>query len=128
MIDEEEEKFRKKFPKISEEINREKSNIPITRIRSKDVQEEEEDKNLFDELRNPDVISFIRRAENSEQANEIIDYCLEKGEIDEEYANKLKLQLALYGVRSFGSKKEPGYYEKKFRKNRLEKNEKRKLD
>lgn len=118
MIDEEEEKFRKKYPKISEEIEKEKTNIPITRIRSKDVQEESEE---FDELRNPDVISFIRRAENSEQANEIIDYCLEKREIDEEFANKLKLQLALHGVRSFGSKKEPGYYEKKFRKKEKEK-------
>jgi hypothetical protein len=121
MIDEEEEKFRKKYPKISEEIEKEKTNIPITRIRSKEAEEESGDKSLFDELRNPDVISFIRRAENSDQANEIIDYCLEKGEIDEEYANKLKLQLALYGVRSFGSKKEPGYYEKKFRKKQKKK-------
>jgi len=76
-----------------------------------------------DELRNPDVISFLRRAETDEQALEIINFCQKRGEISEEYANELKVQLGIYGIRSFGTKKEPGYYEKKYREQQRKKDE-----
>ncbi|MHA1268619.1 MAG: DUF2095 family protein [Candidatus Helarchaeota archaeon] len=117
MVEEDEEEFKRKYPHLSEELVSKNKNIAITSIRSEDVPEKDtKTKNKVpDELRNPDVISFIRRADTEEQAIEIINFCLKNGDINEDYANELKLQLTLYGVRSFGAKKEPGYYEKKYR-------------
>jgi len=58
----------------------------------------------------PDAIDFIRRCDNEKQAKEIIDYLEKKGEITPEYARRLRRQLREKGVRSFGTKKEEGYY------------------
>ncbi|HYA77137.1 MAG TPA: DUF2095 family protein, partial [Verrucomicrobiae bacterium] len=65
-----------------------------------------------DKLRhfNPCVLDFIRRCETELQAEEIIAYLQKKGEITQEYAEKLRCQLKREGVRSFGSKKEEYYY------------------
>ncbi|MHA1311163.1 MAG: DUF2095 family protein [Candidatus Helarchaeota archaeon] len=114
-ISDDEEKFKKEFPNLLKEILENKSNLTIRSIRSKETSDNSEDNKIPDELQNPDVISFIRRADTDGQAIEIINYCLKRGEIDQNYANELKTQLLLYGVRSFGTKKEPGYYEKKYR-------------
>jgi len=59
---------------------------------------------------NPDVIDFLRRCDNEKQAYEIIDYLEKRKEISAEYASQLRKQLRERGVRSFGSKKEDGYY------------------
>ena len=67
-----------------------------------------------DELRNPDTISFIRRCDTIDQAKEIIQFQLKCGELTEEQAKRLLDQLEHEGLRSFGSKKEYGYYENKF--------------
>lgn len=58
----------------------------------------------------PDAIDFIRRCETEEQVLEIIEFMEKRGELSSEYASKLKRQLKERGVRSFGSKKEPGWY------------------
>lgn len=58
----------------------------------------------------PDVIDFLRRCDKSKQAEEIISYLKDRGEISPEYARKLRKQLRKRGVRSFGSKKEDDYY------------------
>jgi hypothetical protein len=58
----------------------------------------------------PDVIDFIRRCDTHEQAAEIIAYMEKRGEIQKQYAAKLRKQLKEKGVRSFGSKKEEGHY------------------
>lgn len=58
----------------------------------------------------PDAIDFIRRCDNENQAKEIIDYLEKRGEITPEYARRLRRQLREKGVRSFGTKKEEGYY------------------
>ena len=123
MNDDDDDEFRKSFPKLSKELDDDSINIPITSIRSEDSTQENEKQVLSDELRNPDVISFIRRADTDEDALEIIDFLLKRGEIIEEYANELKLQLGMMGVRSFGTKKEPGYYEKKYRYKEKKRNE-----
>jgi hypothetical protein len=60
----------------------------------------------------PTVIDFIRRCETEEQALEIIDFMEKRGEITQDYAKRLKNQLAKLGVRSFGEQKKPGYYER----------------
>ena len=117
MVEQDKEEFKRKFPHLSKELFDKSINIPISHIRSTDdLISLDANKEAYDELRNPDVISFIRRANTDEEALEIIDYCLKRGEIVEDYANELKLQLGVFGVRSFGSKKEPGYYDKKYGK------------
>jgi len=58
----------------------------------------------------PDVIDFIRRCDNEEQAVEIIDFMEKRKEINSTYAQRLKRQLREKGVRSFGSKKKDDYY------------------
>ena len=121
MVEEDKEKFEKKFPNISKEMSNNDIIIPITSIRYENINKNQDKNQISDELRNPDIIAFIRRSETNKQASEIIDYYLKMDKINEEYANELKLQLTIYGVRSFGSKKEPGYYENKFRKKKRNK-------
>jgi len=58
----------------------------------------------------PDVIDFVRRCDTEEQAEEIISYMEKRGEIEKQYAKKLRKQLEEKGVRSFGPKKEENYY------------------
>lgn len=59
---------------------------------------------------NPDVIDFLCRCDTAKQAAEIIDYLEKRGEIDHKYAQKLRTQLKKKGIRSFGAKREEGYY------------------
>lgn len=96
------EKLRRHFPNLAGEIERGEKAYKVGGFR--------EEGEVFEELRNPDVISFIRRCDTDEQALEIIDYMQKRGEISAEYASQLKSQLREKGVRSFGPKKEPGYY------------------
>ncbi|MDR0372029.1 MAG: DUF2095 domain-containing protein [Nitrososphaerota archaeon] len=65
-----------------------------------------------DKLRhfNPQAVDFLRRCDTTEQAEEIIAYLQNKGEITKEYAAELRSQLEKGGVRSFGPKKEENYY------------------
>lgn len=59
----------------------------------------------------PGAIDFICRCKSEQEAEEIIDYLLRKGEITEEYANNLKKQLQEKGLEYFGEHRTPGYYE-----------------
>lgn len=61
----------------------------------------------------PDVVDFLRRCDNEQQAKEIIDYLKKRGEISLHYAQRLEKQLGKKGVRSFGPKKEEDYYLKR---------------
>lgn len=63
----------------------------------------------------PDIIDFIRRCDTDEQAAEIIDYMAKEGKIFSEMADKLRRQLEEEGVRSFGKRKEAGYYSRSAR-------------
>jgi len=108
------ERFRRAFPHLAEEIERGVQKITISAVRW--------DPNVGEELASsgtardpwagymPDAIAFIRRCDTEEQALEIIDYLERKGEITSDYAEKLRRQLKEKGLRSFGPKKEPGYY------------------
>lgn len=59
---------------------------------------------------NPTVIDFLRRCDTADQAEEIIDYMYNKGELTKDHACQLRIQLKNDGVRSFGPKKETDYY------------------
>lgn len=101
--------FKKMFPRLSEEMEIGKSKVNIDSVRSDLRTGEKTIDKRFDDY-NPDVIDFICRCDNEKQAEEIIDYMEKRGEIDRKYAFKLKTQLKEKGVRSFGAKREEGYY------------------
>ena len=102
----------KHFPNLAKEVIRKKSEeLAINSIRFHD---NKKDDSIKTELKDPDIISFLRRCDTNEQGIEIIDYMLKRNEISEDYAESLKIQLKTKGIRSFGTKKEKGYYEKTY--------------
>jgi len=103
------ERFKRMFPHLAKELETEEHRVPLTSIRS-DLQTGEKSSTRGFDTYMPDVIDFIRRCDNKQQAEEIIDYLEKREEISHEYARKLRKQLREEGVRSFGSKKEEGYY------------------
>jgi len=108
------ERFRKAFPHLAEEIEQGVQKISIRAVRwDIEVGEQTACVGAYDDPwagYMPDVIAFIRRCDTEEEALEIIAYLERRGEIDQAYAEKLRKQLKEQGLRSFGPKKEPGYY------------------
>jgi hypothetical protein len=102
------EEFRRKYPKLNEELGG-KGTIKIRAVRSS-VEEAEKAAHSVQGY-DPTAVDFIRRCENERQALEIIDYLEDRGEIEPEYAKRLRYQLVEQGLRSFGKRKRPGYYE-----------------
>ncbi len=98
------EEFRKKYPNLTKEL--ENDGIRIDSVRSLP----EEAEKAFSSYE-PSVIDFLRRCDTEEQGLEILDYLKRRNEISEECASELKIQLLKKGIRSFGPKKEKGYYE-----------------
>jgi hypothetical protein len=98
------ELIKKKFPHIAAEL--EEHETAVVRISSFRSNPQEAERASFE----PTAVDFIRRCDTEEQALEIIDFLERRGEIDHEYAEALRKQLRERGLRSFGPKKEPGYY------------------
>ena len=107
----EKKRFRKMFPHLAEELEGKENVTPVTSVRS-DLQtgEKASSKKLSSYV--PDAIDFIRRCDNDQQAEEIISYLEKRGEVNREYARRLRRQLRDKGVRSFGSRKEEDYCSK----------------
>jgi len=103
------EKFRKMFPRLAQEMEGKEYGITITSVRSDLPTGEKASSKKFTSYM-PDVIDFIRRCDNDQQAEEVIDYLEKRREISNDYAKRLRKQLKEKGVRSFGSKKEDDYY------------------
>jgi hypothetical protein len=103
------EKFKKTFPNLAKELETNENKVALNSVRT-DMQSGENAvaKRFVHYM--PDVIDFIRRCDTEEQAEEIITFMEKKGEIEKQYAEKLRKQLKEKGVRSFGSKKEENYY------------------
>jgi hypothetical protein len=101
------EDFKKKYPNLARELEGE--GLKIDSVRS-DMEEAE--RAVHNKYRgyDPTVIDFLRRCDTEEEGLEIINYMKERGEIPEEYAERLKYQLLMDGIRSFGKKKEQGHY------------------
>ncbi len=97
-----EEDFRKSFPAIAEELEEEGIGL------RGGTEEEEMDFSGY----NPDVIDFLRRCSNDDEAMEIINWMESRGEITGEMARELRAELVRKGVRAFGSKKEWGWYDR----------------
>jgi hypothetical protein len=103
------ETFKKLFPNLSKELDSSEHKISINSVRT-DIQTGEKASSGRFTHYMPDVIDFIRRCDTEEQAEEIIAYMEKRGEIEKQYAEKLRRQLKQKGVRSFGPKKEENYY------------------
>ncbi len=103
---------KKKYPSIYRELHLETSKVRISSYRS-DTNTGEATAVSGHDLTGymPDVIDYLRRCDNEAQAKEIIEFLKEKGELSSQYADRLMAQLLEHGVRSFGSKKPPGWYE-----------------
>ncbi len=100
------EEFRKLFPRLAEEMGGEGT----VRISGSRTERGEAERAAGVEGFSPSAVDFLRRCENEKEAEEIIDFLERRGEITPEYARGLRKQLREKGLRSFGSKKEPGYY------------------
>ncbi len=103
------ERFRRMFPNLAQEMENGESKITITSVRLNPKEGEKAASKKFDGY-NPDVIDFLRRCDDEQQAEEIISYLERRGEISQQYALSLRKQLKEKGIRSFGPKKEEAYY------------------
>ncbi|MEM2024794.1 MAG: DUF2095 family protein [Desulfurococcaceae archaeon] len=101
------EEFKKRFPKLAEEIFGDKANKPNQIKLTVDVE-------TLDPWRGyvPTSVDYIRRCNTVEEANEVIDYLLRRGELSEPEAEKLREILRRGGIDAFGGKKEDNYYYK----------------
>jgi hypothetical protein len=116
--------MKKMFPNLIRELEGGENKVRIDSIRANAAKAEEtlgsSEEPLLAEAENaiadkfrhysPTVIDFIRRCDNSIQAEEIISYMQQRGELTEEYACEIREQLRKQGVRSFGSKKDADFY------------------
>ncbi len=104
-----EEEFKEKFPNLSREM-RGKGTITINSVRSSPREAERTAHTAYGY--EPTVVDYLRRCATDAQALEIIDFLETKGEIDDDYAKRLRRQLAEQGLGSFGKRKKPGHYER----------------
>ncbi|MEA2090258.1 MAG: DUF2095 family protein [Thermoproteota archaeon] len=105
----EENRFKKMFPNLAKEMQSNKNKVGVTSVRSETKTGENAASKNFVHYE-PDVIDFLRRCDNRQQAEEIITYLEKRKEISLKYARKLQRQLKEKGVRSFGPKKKEDYY------------------
>lgn len=105
MIDMDEEEFKRRFPKLYEEIKMGVSSYQLIDI--------VEDKPPLV----PDAVDYLRRCKSNEEAEEVINYLERVKEITAERANALRRQLRNEGLESFGTRKGPDYYSCKYLKN-----------
>lgn len=109
-----EKTFKKLFPNLYREIVEKKMSFSIDGVRTSIEEGETESKKSRDVPFMPTPIDYLRRCESDEEALEVIDYLEKRKEITSEEAEKLRKQIKVHGVRSFGSKKEWGYYSEKY--------------
>ena len=95
------EEFKRLFPNLAKEIEAKSMSLRIDAVRSSPG---------YAGAKLPTVVDYLRRCDTEEEAREVISFLKNRGEIREEEANKLLKQLEEQGVRSFGSRKTPGYY------------------
>jgi hypothetical protein len=103
-----EEEFEDQFPVLFREIREGEKNISESEMRTTSGSKKERKFQGYI----PGVVDFICRCETEEEAVEIIDYMLKKGDLTEKYATMLKNQLKEKGLEFFGEHRAPGYYER----------------
>lgn len=98
--------FKKLFPNLADEMETGKSLADI------EIEPESPRSERKFQSYNPEAIDFLRRCKTNEQAEEIIAYLEKRKEISRQEANALRKQLKEKGLKSFGTPKKPGFYEK----------------
>jgi hypothetical protein len=104
------ESLKKMFPNLGKELQSDENKVAVKSVRTDPSSGEKAANRATFVNYVPDVIDFLRRCDTKEQAEEIIAYMEKRGEINKEFAEKLRVQLKRKGVRSFGPKKEESYY------------------
>ena len=102
----EKEEFKKRFPTLAKEIEEGEGKAGLN------FQVEKPERKRKFAGYEPDIVDFLRRRNSKEEALEIIGYMKDRDEITDEEAEQYKDELKEEGLRSFGTKKSPGYYEK----------------
>ncbi|MFQ6052613.1 MAG: DUF2095 family protein [Candidatus Bathyarchaeia archaeon] len=103
------DRFRKLFPHLAEEMEKDVSKVPIDQFRTR-VEHHDRLTTRKWAGYDPDVVDFIRRCDTEEEAEEIITYMENRGEIGPDRAAELRERLRVRGLRSFGEKKERDFY------------------
>jgi hypothetical protein len=104
------EKFKRLFPHLADEMEK-----GVSRIRQRQIDDEPEEAKDTDRKwagYDPTVVDFIRRCDTKEEAEEIIEYMEGRSDVAPETAEGLRRQLREEGLRSFGKKKEHGFYDR----------------
>jgi hypothetical protein len=107
-IDKSSELFRRLFPNLTDELNESKSSTHMDRFRLIDHENGGNSREWAGY--SPGVVDFIRRCDTEGEAEEIINYMEEKGEITAEEADKLRKRLRRGGLSSFGGRKKADFY------------------
>jgi hypothetical protein len=103
------ERFRKLFPHLAEEMESGRSRVKVADVEDGPSGTGKGPKRKWAGY-DPDATDFIRRCSTEEEAEEIIAYLDERGEITPKRASELRSQLREKGLESFGSRKEAGFY------------------
>lgn len=105
--------FKKLFPHIAEEVESGASKVDLAKLNESSRSTEpgyKEDRKYAGFQ--PGAIDFIRRCHKPKEAEEIINYLEKKGDVNGEEAEALRRQLKAEGLKSFGTHKGHGFYEK----------------
>ena len=100
------DKFRTAYPALNKELESGTAKVGIDGVRTMSEKTDTPSTERF----LPDVVDYIRRCDTMDQAVEIINYVLKRGEINTKQAREFKSQLKAQGLRSFGTKKETDHY------------------
>ena len=106
----EKERFKKLFPHLADEMEK-----GVSRVQQRQIEGKSEKKGGGERKwagYDPTVVDFIQRCDTEDEVKKIIDFMEKKGEIDFETAEGLRRQLSKEGLRSFGKKKDNGFYHK----------------
>ena len=127
------EELRKYYPHLMSEISNNTKIMKIDSVSSKvdtfpEKKNKKKEETIPKELTNPSVIDFLRRCKEIEEAFKILDYLLDRKEITLEEYNNFQNQLKNENdlkefINENGGFKNPGYYERKYYKKKIESNE-----
>ena len=102
------EEIKKNFKALGAELEEPvAATIETAAIEPEDIQEQPFFRGYI-----PTIKDYLARASTVEECEEIIAYCLDQGEINQEEATEFNRRLKLGGPRAFGTRK-PGYYDQK---------------
>jgi hypothetical protein len=111
-MDFDDREFKRKFPHLYEELE-DSTSGESENSESSEVQDSEPD---VSDIYTVDAISYIGRARTNEEAIEVVNYLRKKGELSENDSGSIIKQIKERGIRSFGSLKTWGHYERELRK------------